>query len=83
MMKKLIVLWFISISSMMNAQVTDGNNYKLTDIVQQAKEMHREEIERAVIYGMAESVRERYSDKKLRLKPKGEEQKYYNETYNQ
>lgn len=51
------------------------------DSLKQAIEMHKEEIKNAVIYGMAEEVRERYSDKKLHISIKGDENIYYNNTF--
>ena len=52
-----------------------------SEVFNKALQMEREQIEKAVIYGMAEEVRERYSDKKLHLKPKGSENQYYTDTY--
>ena len=52
------------------------------ELVEQAKQLEKEQIEKAFDAGGANEVKERYTDKKLHLKPKyNNAEQYYKETF--
>lgn len=64
-----------------------GNDYKLTEIVQQAKEMHRDEIVDSYTNGMHQGQEVYFSDDKIKLDVNSINyciilsEQYYSETY--